>query len=207
VVSWRFGQREIKLQIANCKLKTVAALILTAICGCHGDMYDQPRYEPLEKSDFFDDGRASRPVVAGTIARGDLREDQALYIGKQDDKLVDEPPLPIDLALLERGRERFNIFCTPCHGRAGHGDGMIVRRGFRKPPTYHSDRLRGVPIGHFFDVMTNGFATMPDYAEQIPVRDRWAIAVYVRALQLSQHAKLDELENDDRRPLEKDGAP
>jgi hypothetical protein len=188
-------------------LKFIAALILAAQCGCHGDMYDQPRNDPLEKSDFFDDGRASRPIVAGAIARGELREDQALYTGKRDDKLVDEPPLKIDWALLARGRERFNIFCTPCHGRAGHGDGMIVRRGFRKPPTYHSDRLRGVPIGHFFDVITNGFATMPDYAQQIPVRDRWAIAVYLRALQLSQHAKFDELDDENRQGLEVDGAP
>jgi mono/diheme cytochrome c family protein len=200
-------RHDFKLQIAICKYRIVAAMILAALAGCHGDMYDQPRYDPLEKSDFFADGRASRPAVAGTIARGDLRDDEALYTGKQDGKLVDTPPLEIDQALIERGRERFNIFCTPCHGRAGYGDGMIVRRGFRQPPTYHSDRLRGVPIGHFFDVMTNGFATMPDYAEQIPVRDRWAIAVYVRALQLSQHARLDELDDTDRRRLEGTSAP
>jgi mono/diheme cytochrome c family protein len=195
------------LQIANCKLRIAAAFVLTALAGCHGDMYDQPRYDPLEKSDFFADGRASRPVVAGAIARGDLRDDESLYTGKQDGKLVEEPPVEINQALVERGRERFNIFCTPCHGRAGYGDGMIVRRGFRQPPTYHSDRLRGVPIGHFFDVMTNGFATMPDYAEQIPVRDRWAIAVYVRALQLSQYSNLDELDDNERRRLEGTSAP
>jgi mono/diheme cytochrome c family protein len=194
------------LQISNCKFQ-IAAAILTALAGCHSDMYDQPRYDSLEKSDFFADGRTSRPAVAGTIARGDLREDEALYTGKQEGKLVDKPPVEIDMALVEHGRERFNIFCTPCHGRAGYGDGMIVRRGFRQPPTYHSDRLRGVPIGHFFDVMTNGFATMPAYAGQIPVRDRWAIAVYVRALQLSQHAQLDALDDADRRRLEGTSAP
>jgi mono/diheme cytochrome c family protein len=183
------------------------AAIFCALGGCHSDMYDQPRYDPLEKSDFFVDGRASRPQVPGTVARGELREDEALYSGKQEGKLLKQPPLKVDSALLERGRERFNIFCSPCHGRGGHGDGMIVRRGFRQPPTYHSDRLRGVPIGHFFDVITNGFATMPDYAEMIPVRDRWAIAVYVRALQWSQYAKPDDLVESDRRRLEGDGAP
>jgi mono/diheme cytochrome c family protein len=163
----------------------------------------------LEKSDFFDDGRASRPVVAGTVARGDLREDQAFYAGKQNGQLVEDFPesLEVNLALLRRGQERFNIFCTPCHGMRGEGDGMIVRRGFRRPPTYHSDRLRGVPIGHFFDVMTNGFATMPDYAEQIPVRDRWAIAAYVRALQWSQYATPDDLDVSARQRLEKEGQP
>ena len=195
------------MQVANCKIQIAAAVILTALAGCHGDMYDQPRYDPLEKSDFFADGRASRPVVAGAIARGDLRDDESFYTGKKDGKLVDKPPVEINQALVERGRERFNIFCTPCHGRAGYGDGMIVRRGFRQPPTYHSDRLRGVPIGHFFDVMTNGFATMPDYAEQIPVRDRWAIAVYVRALQLSQYSNLDELDESERRRLEGTSTP
>jgi mono/diheme cytochrome c family protein len=195
------------LQIANCKIQIAAAMIVTALAGCHGDMYDQPRYDPLEKSDFFADGRASRPVVTGAIARGDLRDDEPFYSGKQDGKLVEKPPIEINPALVERGRQRFNIFCTPCHGRAGYGDGMIVRRGFRQPPTYHSDRLRGVPIGHFFDVMTNGFATMPDYAEQIPVRDRWAIAVYVRALQLSQYAQLDALDDAERQRLEGTSAP
>ncbi|HJS07722.1 MAG TPA: cytochrome c [Pirellulales bacterium] len=195
------------MQIANCKIQIAAAMIVTALAGCHGDMYDQPRYDPLEKSDFFADGRASRPVVTGAIARGDLRDDEPFYSGKQDGKLVEKPPIEINQALVERGRQRFNIFCTPCHGRAGYGDGMIVRRGFRQPPTYHSDRLRGVPIGHFFDVMTNGFATMPDYAEQIPVRDRWAIAVYVRALQLSQYAQLDALDDAERQRLEGTSAP
>jgi mono/diheme cytochrome c family protein len=210
------------MQIANCKFSIcilhfaifvgrnlVAAALLLALAGCHSDMYDQPRYEPLKKSDFFDDGRASRPVVAGAVARGELREDEAFYTGKQNGQLVEDVPesLEVDLALLRRGRERFNIFCTPCHGLLGEGDGMIVRRGFRQPPTYHSDRLRGVPIGHFFDVMTNGFATMPDYAEQIPVRDRWAIAAYVRALQWSQHAKLDDLDEAARQRLESEGEP
>jgi mono/diheme cytochrome c family protein len=187
----------------------IAVLAVGVLAGCHSDMYDQPRYEPLEKSDFFEDGRASRPEVAGTVARGELREDEAFYTGKQDGQLVEDLPesLEVNLALLRRGQERFNIFCTPCHGLLGEGDGMIVRRGFRQPPTYHSDRLRGVPIGHFFDVMTNGFATMPDYAEQIPARDRWAIAAYVRALQWSQYANPDDLDEAARQRLEKEGQP
>jgi mono/diheme cytochrome c family protein len=181
-----------------------AAMWVVAAAGCHTDMYDQPRNEPLEKSDFFEDGRASRPLVAGTVARGELREDSAYYTGKRDSKLVDEPPLKADMALLERGRERFNIFCTPCHGLAGEGDGMIVRRGFRQPPTYHSDRLRGAPIGHFFDVMTNGFSAMPDYAEQVTVRDRWAVAAYLRALQLSRYAAPEDMSDTDRQRLERE---
>ena len=187
----------------------IAVLAVGVLAGCHSDMYDQPRYEPLEKSDFFEDGRASRPEVAGTVARGELREDEAFYTGKQDGQLVEDLPesLEVNLALLRRGQERFNIFCTPCHGLLGEGDGMIVRRGFRQPPTYHSNRLRGVPIGHFFDVMTNGFATMPDYAEQIPARDRWAIAAYVRALQWSQYANPDDLDEAARQRLEKEGQP
>ena len=193
--------------IANCKYQIVVAVMLAVFAGCHGDMYDQPRSDPLEKSDFFADGRASRSPVAGAIARGELREDEPFYTGKQDGKPLEKPPVEVDMALVERGRERFNIFCTPCHGRAGYGDGMIVRRGYRQPPTYHSDRLRGVPISHFFDVMTNGFATMPDYAEQVPVRDRWAIAVYVRALQLSQYAQVDALDEAERKQLEGTSAP
>jgi mono/diheme cytochrome c family protein len=177
-------------------------MALVALAGCHTDMYDQPRHEPLERSEFFADGRASRPLVAGTVARGELREDEPLYTGKRDGELVDEPPLEVDVLLLNRGQGRFNIFCSNCHGRLGDGEGMIVRRGFTRPPTYHSDRLRGLPIGHFFDVMTNGFGRMPDYAEQISVRDRWAIAAYVRALQWSQYARLEDLDASDRQRLE-----
>ena len=178
------------------------SLALSALAGCHTDMYDQPRQEPLERSEFFADGRAARPLVAGTVARGELREDEPLYTGKRDGELVDEPPLEVDAPLLKRGQERFNIFCSNCHGLLGDGEGMIVRRGFTRPPTYHSDRLRGLPIGHFVDVMTNGFGRMPDYAEQVSVRDRWAIAAYVRALQWSQYAKLEDLDANDRQRLE-----
>jgi hypothetical protein len=139
-------------------------------------MHDQPRLEPLQESAFFADGRASRPLVEGTVARGHLRD-----------------PLPLTPELLARGRERFDIFCTPCHDRTGSGNGIVVQRGFRRPESYHSERLRAAPDGYFFDVMTNGFGTMLDYRERITPRDRWAIVAYVRALQLSQSALLTDL--------------
>jgi mono/diheme cytochrome c family protein len=164
-------------------------------------MIDQPRLEPYEASSSFADGRAMRPLVEGTVARGRLAQDESLVTGRAAGKLVAVPPLPVDAALVRRGRERFEIFCAVCHGLAGHGDGMIVRRGFRQPPTYHSNRLRQLPIGHIFDVATNGFGAMPSYASQVPVRDRWAIAVYVRALQLSQFAPLDALPADEQQRL------
>jgi mono/diheme cytochrome c family protein len=178
-----------------------AAAIGVAAVGCHRDMYDQPRLEPLESSTFFDDGQASRPLVEGVVPFGAPRADDALHTGKENGELVDELPLPLDAALLVRGQQRYNIYCANCHGRTGAGDGMIVQRGFRRPPTYHSDRMRGVPVGHFFDVMTNGFGAMPSYALQVPVQDRWAIAAYIRALQWSQYARVDDL------PTELRGTP
>jgi mono/diheme cytochrome c family protein len=160
------------------------------IGGCRQDMHDAPRYEAYEKSDFFGDGRSMRPQVADTVARGQLREDTALYTGKNGTTLVARNPLPVTGQLVHRGRQRFDIYCAPCHGRAGRGDGMVVRRGYRVPPSFHIDRLRSQPDGYFYDVVANGFGTMPDYAAQIPVADRWAIVAYVRALQLSQHAPM-----------------
>jgi len=159
--------------------------------GCRQDMHDQPKFKPLAKNDFFADRRSARPLVDGTIARGHLREDAALYTGKADGKPVDAFPFAVSAAVMARGQERFNIFCSPCHGRTGDGDGMIVRRGYRKPPTFHQDRLRQAAAGYTFDVITNGFGAMPDYAQQITVRDRWAIVAYIKALQRSQHAPID----------------
>jgi mono/diheme cytochrome c family protein len=153
-------------------------------------MHDTPRYEALEKSDFFADQRSARPLVEGTVARGHLDDDEVLYTGKSGAAFAARLPLPVDMALLQRGRQRYDIYCTPCHGLAGNGDGMVVRRGYRKPTSFHDDRLRAQADGYFFDVMTNGFGAMPDYAAQVPVRDRWAIVAYIRALQLSQHATL-----------------
>lgn len=172
---------------------------LAAAGGCDMlDMYDEQRYEPLEESHFYDDGSSARPLLAGTVARGDLREDEAFYTGKLDGKLVEELPLDVDRELLARGQERFNIYCSPCHSRVGDGFGMIVERGFRRPPSYHVDRLRQAPVGHFYDVIGNGFGAMPSYASRIEPRDRWAIVAYIRVLQRSQNARLDDVPEDQR---------
>ena len=175
---------------------------IIAIAGCHDDMYDQPRYEPLERSDFFDDGRASRPLVAGTIPYGAAPTDDVLHTGREGGQPASELPMSLTEDLLQRGRERYDIYCSVCHGRGGDGNGMIVQRGYRQPPTYHSDRLRGEAIGHFFDVITNGFGAMPSYALQVPVNDRWAIAAYIRALQLSQYATADDVPSELRNQLD-----
>jgi hypothetical protein len=175
--------------------------VFLLLLGCQQQMADQPRYEPLQKSEFFDDQRASRPLVEGTVARGQLHDDERLYTGKSNGKPVETFPLQINRQFLLRGQERYDIFCSPCHDRIGSGQGMIVRRGFRPPPSYHIDRLRTAPVGHFFDVATQGFGAMPGYAEQIPARDRWAIVAYIRVLQLSQNAKLSELPERDRRAI------
>jgi mono/diheme cytochrome c family protein len=174
----------------------LAAAALMAVFACRQEMYDQPRYKPLAESPFFADRRASRPLPEGTVARGWLRANQALYQGKQGQNLATTLPMPLTRELLKRGQERFNIFCSPCHDRTGSGRGMVVRRGYQPPPSFHQDRLRDAPVGHFFDVMTNGLGAMPDYASQIEVSDRWAIAAYVKALQLSQNAPLSDVPAD-----------
>ena len=168
----------------------VAALALLVLPGCRQDMHDQPKYQPFEESAFFKDGRASRPRVPGTVARGRRDDDALLVTGRSGSGFSEVFPEPVTRAMLDRGHQRFDIYCSPCHDRAGTGRGMIVMRGYKQPPSFHIDRLRGMPAGYFFDVMTNGFGVMPSYAAQVPVSDRWAIAAYVRALQLSQHATL-----------------
>ncbi|MFB3827090.1 MAG: cytochrome c [Bryobacteraceae bacterium] len=168
--------------------KLLALAALAGLAGCRRDMQDQPRYKPLARSAFFADRRSERPLVEGAVARGQLREDSAFYTGKVNNQLVTGFPIPITAAVLARGRERYDIFCAPCHDRLGNGLGMIVRRGYRRPPSYHIDRLRAAPNGHFFDVMTTGFGAMPDYAQQIDPADRWAIVAYIRVLQRSQNA-------------------
>jgi len=169
--------------------------------ACRQDMHDQPKYIPLREATFFADQRSARPLVPGTVARGQLREDALLYTGKVNGADATVFPFPIDQRVMERGRERFDIYCSPCHGRTGMGDGMIVRRGYRRPPSYHEDRLRSVPVGHFFDVITNGFGAMPDYAAQVKVEDRWAIAAYIRSLQQSEHATLADVPAAEREKL------
>jgi len=193
---------------AYCLLLT-AFCLLAAGCGVRFDMQDQPRYKAYKKSDFFKDGRASRDLPEGTVARGLLKENKAFYTGKIDNPNpnvqvatttdatgntlvasfpndIDEFPIPVTKELVDRGQDRFNIYCIVCHGPVGAGDGMIVRRGFGAPPTYHDDRLRNAPVGHFFDVISNGWGKMNGYAAQIPAADRWAIVSYIRALQVSQ---------------------
>jgi mono/diheme cytochrome c family protein len=179
----------------------VAALALTG-AACRQDMQDQPKYIPLRPSSFFADGRSARPLIEGTVARGHLDDDLALYTGKgPDGKLLDTFPFPITKEIMQRGQNRFNIYCSPCHGLVGNGDGMIVQRGYRQPPSYHTDRLRKVTNGYIFDVITNGFGAMPDYSAQVGVRDRWAIVAYVRALQMSQNASVNDLTPQERAQL------
>jgi len=170
------------------KLLPAILLSLTLTAGCRIDMHVQPYYRTMSKSDFFADNRSARLPVEGTVARGDLHEDTYFYTGKLGNAPGDYMPFPVTKDVLDRGRERFNINCTPCHGRVGDGGGFIPSRGFRHPPSYHIERLRKVPIGYFFDVMTNGFGVMPEYGTQVSARDRWCIAAYIRALQLSQNA-------------------
>ena len=171
---------------SNCLLALLAATALVA--GCRQDMHDGPRYEAFEASSTFSDNRASRTPPAGTVARGWQRDDEALYTGKINGVTVDQFPFAIGREDLGRGQQRFNIYCSPCHGRLGDGNGMVVQRGLRQAASYHNDRLRQERIGYFFDVITNGFGAMQGYAEQVPVRDRWLIASYVRVLQFSQNA-------------------
>jgi mono/diheme cytochrome c family protein len=156
-------------------------------------MHNQPKFIPLRKSTFFGDDRSARPRVPGTVARGELHDDVLLETGKVGNADADVFPFRVDAAVLARGRQRYDIFCSPCHGLTGAGDGMIVQRGFRHPPSYHEDRLRNAPVGHFVDVMANGFGAMADYSSQVDARDRWAIAAYIRALQLAEHATMDDV--------------
>jgi mono/diheme cytochrome c family protein len=158
------------------------------LAGCRLDMQVMPYYRPLAESTFFADKRAARPIIEGTVARSELNADTYFYTGKIGSNPGDFMPFPATAEVLAHGQQRYNIYCSPCHSEVGDGNGMIVQRGYRRPPSYHTDRLRKEPIGHFFDVITNGFGVMPDYAVQVPPADRWAIAAYIRALQLSQDA-------------------
>ena len=171
------------------KLALYFCALLTALCAlsCRQKMSYQPRYDPLEPSDFFANHMAARPRIAGTVARGELLNNPFMETGKINGVDGDGFPMPVTQQVLDRGEERFNIYCSPCHSRLGDGNGMIPSRGFRHPPSFHTEALRTAKTGHFFDVMTNGFGAMPTYAPQIPVSDRWAIVAYIRALQLSQN--------------------
>ena len=188
----------------------MAAVLLSAalVSGCRQDMHDTPRYEALEESDFFADKRAMRPIPEGVVARGNLREDDVFYTGKVDGEPVHALPaqVTVDKALLDRGQSRFNIYCAPCHSPLGDGNGTIVQRGYKRPTSFHDARLKGVGVGYFYDVITNGFGQMPDYSAQVTPADRWAIAAYIRALQLSQGATVDDVPADQRGALEGNAA-
>jgi hypothetical protein len=168
-------------------------------------MHDQPKYKYLRGSDFFTDGRSARPLVENTVARGQLQEDSVFYTGMLQSTNGPVPttefPIEVNRQVLERGQERFNIYCSPCHGQLGNGLGMIVQRGFKQPPSYHIDRLREAPVGHFFDVMTNGYGAMWKYSPQIEARDRWAIAAYIRVLQATQNTNINDLSPEQRSKL------
>jgi mono/diheme cytochrome c family protein len=175
--------------------------------GCRQDMHDQPRYKPLAKSAFFGDERSARPLVEDTVARGHLEDDSLLFTGKAGADFADAFPFEVDEAILRRGQDRYRIYCTPCHGQVGRGDGAVVRRGFKnRPASFHIDRLRQKPAGYFFDVITNGFGAMQDYSMQLTANDRWAVVAYVRALQLSQNATLAEVPEAERAKLGRGGA-
>ncbi|HLI75519.1 MAG TPA: cytochrome c [Acidobacteriaceae bacterium] len=157
--------------------------------GCRQDMHNQPKFYPQRSTSFYSDGRSVRPQVENTVARNQLHQNAYFYTGLVDGKEGDGMPLPVTMELLQRGQERYNIFCTPCHSRVGNGAGMIVQRGYRPAGNFHTDRLRNAPLGHFYSVIANGYGAMPEYASQIATEDRWAIVAYIRALQLSQAAK------------------
>jgi len=183
--------------------RLLGLVLLASAAACRQDMHDQPKYRPLRESELFADKRSARPLVEGTVARGTLREDRAFFTGKTADGFVSEIPVPVTAELVARGRSQYQVFCAPCHGSTGRGDGMVVQRGFKKPSSYHVDRLRQIPIGYFYDVITIGFGAMADYAAQLPPPDRWAIAAYVRTLQLSQYDSVGDVPEDERGELDR----
>ncbi|HEY6291905.1 MAG TPA: cytochrome c [Terriglobia bacterium] len=188
-------------------MRLAASLILAlgAAAACRVDMHVQPRYDPLAPSTFFPDGRSERPMVPGTVPHGVPRTDELMYTGKVNGVVANEFPFPITRQDLDRGRERYNIYCSPCHDYTGSGHGVIVQRGLQQPTSYHSEKLRNAPVGHFFEVMTNGFGVMYSYATRVTPDDRWRIAAYIRALQLSQHATIDDVPADQRQQLVQKG--
>jgi mono/diheme cytochrome c family protein len=186
--------------------KIAAVFLFAGLSACRQDMHNQPRYKPLAATDFFGDGRSARPVIEDTVARGHLRLNDARYTGKVNGKDVETFPFPITRADLARGQERFNIYCSPCHGRLGNAQGMVVKRGFKAPPSYTSERVMKLPVGHYFDVVTNGFGSMPSYASRVAVDDRWRVIAYVKALQYSETATVNDVPADRRADLDKSPA-
>jgi mono/diheme cytochrome c family protein len=174
-------------------LLAAACLLLPALAGCRHDMQNQNKMRPYRLSTFYPDGASARPLPAHTVARGDLRADEAYYTGIRDGKPVADLPFAVNRELLQRGQQRYDIFCSPCHGRLGDGKGMVVTRGYKTPPSFEEEQLRHAQVGYFFNVMTQGFGVMPSYSAQVSVADRWAIAAYIRVLQYSQAAPLSDL--------------
>jgi hypothetical protein len=190
------------------RVVTIACMgaVAMLLFGCRLDMHVQPKYLPYEPTDFFGDGRSERQPVPGTVARGQLRVDELMFSGRENGVVADKFPFPITKADLDRGRERFNVYCTPCHDYTGSGQGMIVQRGFPQPPSYHIQRLRDAPVGHFYEVMTNGFGAMYSYAARVEPADRWRIAAYIRVLQLSRNAKIEDVPEAERQKLTQQSA-
>jgi hypothetical protein len=203
--SWH-GRTRWRGSLARARCLACLGAVAMLLSGCRMDMHIQPKYLPYEPSKFFADGRSERQPVPGTVARGQLRLDELLYTGKENGVVSNRFPFPMTRADLERGRERFNIYCTPCHDYTGSGNGMIVQRGFPQPPSYHILRLRQAPVGHFFEVMTNGFGAMYSYAARIQPEDRWRIAAYIRVLQLSEGATLQDVPEAERQKLNSQSA-
>ncbi len=174
--------------------------------ACRQDMQDQPKYRSFAPSKFYASGRSARPIPAGTVARDELNDDDSFHTGEANGVFLDIIPMPVDLQVLQRGRDRYNIYCMPCHGMLGYGDGMVARRGLRAPANFHTDRLRQVPPGYVYRVITNGYGGMGDLRDQIPVRDRWTIVAYLRALQLSRDATIADVPAADRSKLDGAGA-
>ena len=177
-------------------------VLIFLLASCRTDMNNQPRTKPLKQSDFFSDGTSARPLPPHVVAYGDARQDVAFYTGMVNGFYITQLPMKLTPELLARGRERFDAICAECHDRTGSGNGMVVQRGFPQPPSYHLPRLRNAPIGHFYDVITNGYGVMYSYATRVEPEDRWAIAAYIRALQLSHHATLSDVPADERATLE-----
>jgi hypothetical protein len=173
-----------------------------AFAGCRLEMHDQPKLDPYQASEFFDNGAASRALLAGTIARGTFHTNEVFYLGMRGTNLVEELPTTLTRELLDRGHERFDIYCSVCHGADGQGNGMIVQRGFPPPPSFHTPRLREAPVGHFYRVITDGYGIMFPYAARVPPSDRWAIVAYIRALQLSEATEISDLPPEARAQLE-----
>jgi mono/diheme cytochrome c family protein len=201
------GESALRPKVRSSRSPLWLFTLLLSIGACRQDMHDQPRYKPFAKSAFWGDDRSARPLPEGTVARGQLRADAALYTGKEGKDFVTVFPLAVDERFIRRGRQRFDIYCSPCHGRTGTGNGIVVQRGLKQPTSFHAERLRLSPPGYFFDVMTNGFGAMQDYRAQVEPKDRWAIVAYIRALQYSQNAPLSDVPAPERAALEGQGTP